>query len=236
MTTLASSPVDPLDEPPVAMRAAEKTVLRLGFWSAAITASMSALFFIPLLAGDLNWMYLSSFLLAPAFVAMVVGIHCAASHAKKVWSQLGLMYAAIYAVMCSLTYYVQLTVINNNPLQFSPEMLQPFVFVPGTPMFAQDMLGYVFMCAATLSAGFVFENGRLEKWIRWLFIANGIFILPVLILPALPLPVDEAGTGLGDRIGTYANVAWSAYFTLAAGLVAVRFRRLLRKQVLTPGG
>ncbi len=94
----------------------------------------------------------------------------------------GLSFAIIYAVMCTLTYYIQLTFVANNYLPVAEEAALPFVFLPGTPLFAQDMLGYVFMCAATLAAGFVFTGGKLEAWIKWLFIFNGVlFIVPTPI-------------------------------------------------------
>jgi hypothetical protein len=112
--------------------------------------------------------------------------------------------------MCSLTYYVQLTFIQNNYLPVAEEAVAPFVFIPGTPIFAQDMLGYVFFCLATLAAGPVFTGGKLEGWIKWMFILNGVlFAIPTLILPALTMPVNETGTGLGNQVGDYANIVWS---------------------------
>lgn len=201
---------------------------QLGFWSSIVVTLMLLIF--PLsLAFDLplNVAYGSSFLLAPAFVTMMVSIHHYAAPEKKVWSQLGLSFAIIYAVMCSLTYYVQLTFIKNNYLPIAEEAAAPFVFIPGTPYFAQDMLGYVFFCLATLAAGFVFTGGRLETWIKWLFIFNGIlFAIPTLVMPAIPMPVNAAGTGVGNQVGEYANIVWSFYVAIATGLTAALFKRL----------
>lgn len=85
----------------------------------------------------------------------------------------------------------------------------PHVFIPGTPIFAQDMLGYVFFCLATLATAPVFTGGKLEAWIKWLLTLNGIlFAIPTMILPALTLPTNEAGTGLGNQVGSYANMIW----------------------------
>jgi hypothetical protein len=73
----------------------------------------------------------------------------------------------------------------------------PFAFIPGAPIFAQDMLGYVFFCLATLAAGPVFTGGRHETWIKWLFILNGVlFTLPTLIMPAPELIILESLIGL----------------------------------------
>ena len=207
----------------------EKAIAQLGFWSAAVVTLMLIVFPLSLIFGSLSIAYGSSFLLAPAFVAMMVSIHHYAAPGKKVWSQLGLSFAAIYAVMCSLTYYIQLTFIQNNYLPIAQEAVLPFVFIPGTPIFAQDMLGYVFMCAATLAAAPVFRGGKLETWIKWLFILNGLlFAFPTLILPALTLPTNPAGTGLGNQVGNYANMVWSFYVAVATALVAVLFGRLAK--------
>lgn len=208
----------------------QKPVAQLGFWSSIVVTLLLIAF--PLsLAFDwsLDVAYGSSFLLAPAFVTMMVSVHHYAAPEKKVWSQLGLSFAIIYAVMCSLTYYVQLTFIKNNYLPITDEATAPFVFIPGTPIFAQDMLGYVFFCLATLAAGPVFTGGKLEAWIKWLFIFNGVlFAIPTLILPALTMPVNAAGTGVGNQVGEYANIVWSFYVAIATGLTAALFGKLGR--------
>lgn len=205
----------------------DKSVICLGFWSAIAVTLMLIAFPLSLIFDSLDMAYGSSFLLAPAFVAMMVSIHHYAAPEKKVWSQLGLSFALIYAVMCSLTYYIQLTFIKNNYLPIADEAAAPFVFIPGTPIFAQDMLGYVFFCLATLAAGLVFTGGKLEAWIKWLFIFNGVlFAIPTLILPALTMPTNAAGTGVGNQVGEYANIVWSFYAAIATGLTAIVFRRL----------
>lgn len=158
---------------------------------------------------------------------MMVSIHYYAPEEKRIWSHFGISLATIYAVMGALSYYIQLTVIQNNNLRMTEDVLQPFMFIPGTPLFAQDMLEYVFMFAATLVAGFVFQGGKFERWIKWLFILNGaLFILPALIVPAIPLPVNEVGTGVGNKVGIYANMLWAVYFTVTAGLVTLLFKRM----------
>ncbi len=205
-----------------------KSSVQLGYWSSIVVTLMLMIF--PLsLAFDLplDVAYGSSFLLAPAFVAMMVSVHHYAAPDKKVWSQLGLSFAVIYAVMCSLTYYIQLTFIKNNYLPIADETVAPFIFIPGTPIFAQDMLGYVFFCLATFAAGPVFTGGKLEEWIKWLFIINGImFAIPTLVMPAIPMPVNATGTGVGNQVGEYANIVWSFYVATATGLTAVMFKRL----------
>jgi hypothetical protein len=203
-----------------------KAPIQLGFWSSALTTLMIVLFFISLVIGSQSLMFVSSFLLAPAFVAMMTSIHHYARDEKKVWSQLGLSLGIIYAVLCALTYYIQLTFVANNYLPIVEEAALPFVFIPGTPLFAQDMLGYAFMTAATLAAAPVFAGGKLETWIKWLFIFHAVLFLPAIVIPAIPMPVNEAGTGVGNLVGRYANMVWCLYFGTATVLVMLMFKRL----------
>ena len=202
-----------------------RSSIQLGFWSSLVVTLMTALFFVSLVVPSQNLMFASSFLLAPAFVAMMVSIHHYAPSEKKVWSQLGLSFAIIYAVMCSLTYYIQLTFVANNYLPVAEEAALPFVFIPGTPLFAQDMLGYAFMTAATLAAAPVFAGGKLESWIKWLFIFHAVLFLPAIVIPAIPMPVNDTGTGVGNLVGRYANMVWCVYFGTATLLVASMFKR-----------
>lgn len=204
----------------------QKSIAQLGFWSSAVATLMIALFFFSLVIGNQNLIFASSFLLAPAFVAMMTSIHHYAGPEKKVWSQLGLSFAIIYAVMCSLTYYIQLTFVANNYLPVTEEAALPFVFIPGTPLFAQDMLGYAFMTAATLAAAPAFAGGKLESWIKWLFIFHAILFLPAIVIPAIPMPVNAAGTGVGNLVGRYANMVWCLYFGTATTLVTLLFKQL----------
>lgn len=203
-----------------------KSVIQLGSWSSLVVTLMIALFFVSLVIGNQTLMFASSFLLAPAFVAMMTSIHHHAPAEKKVWSQLGLSFAVIYAVMCTLTYYIQLTFVANNYLPVAEEAVLPFVFLPGTPFFAQDMLGYAFMTAATLAAAPVFAGGKLESWIKRLFIFHAVLFLPAIVIPAIPMPVNETGTGVGNLIGRYANMFWCVYFGIATILVTLMFKRL----------
>jgi hypothetical protein len=82
-----------------------------GFWSAVLVTRMVIAFPLPLIFGQLNIACGSSFLPAHALVTMMVSVHHNTPTERKMWSQLALSFAIIYAVMCSLTYFVQLTFI-----------------------------------------------------------------------------------------------------------------------------
>lgn len=213
------------------MAVINKTIYRIGFWSAAGVATWTILFGLTMLAGFIPGMsvsviygYLFSFFLTGFFLVMMVSIYFYAPDERKIVGFIGVLFAAIYAVLNSSVYYIQMTVVRTNSVQVSEETLRPFIFSPGTPVFALDMLGYGFLTLAMLFAAFVFTDGRLESWIRRLFIINGLFFVPTLIFPALVEFNTESGQM--DIAGSAALLGWSLVFTPAIILVAILFKRL----------
>jgi hypothetical protein len=202
---------------------AASVAYRIGMWASIALALETIAFGIALLIPAANdAAYLTSLLIAPSFVALMVALHHAAAPPKRVWSHLGLAFAIIYAVYSGFNYYIQLTVVRVNDLDMSPELLQMLSFTPGSAMFAQDMLGYTFLCLSTLVAAPVFAGTGLASWIKWLFVAHGLVFVVPLVFPALSFAGDSAG----GEIGVIANLGWCALFAPIAVLLALHFRRL----------
>ncbi len=205
----------------------KNTVANLGFWSAVGVSVAVAVFGILLIAGF--WLqtdmisYFVCFLLAPAFVVMMSCIHIQAKTEKILWSHLGVTFAIIYAVLITISYYTQLTVVRVNNLQMTEEALQPFMYTPGSFIFSVNMLGYGFMCLAVLCIAPVFTGKGLNLWIRRLLIVNGLFFIPTWIFPALSL---GSANGEADVFGIIALLFWCILFTPLAILVASYFKRL----------
>jgi len=199
------------------------TASKIGMWVSLALAVETAAFGIALLFPTANdTAYLASLLIAPSFVALMVAIHDTAPSHKQVWSHLGLSFAIIYAVLCTLNYYIQLTVVRVNSLSVSQDLLEVFTFTPGSVMFAQDMLGYAFLCLATLVAAPVFTGDRLATWIKWLFVVHGLVFVVPLVFPALSFPQNTTG----DEIGVIANLGWCILFAPIALLLVAHFKRL----------
>jgi hypothetical protein len=98
---------------------------------------------------------------------------------------------------------------------------------PQSIMWVIEVLGYGFMGLATLSAAFIFTNGKLEKVIRWLFIINGVLGIGGMIGYALGWSLNVLLGGL---------IVWDIIMPLSSLLLAVVFRRTLRKdKSLQPG-
>lgn len=192
-----------------ALVAAFGSSLVVGFWADTLTVSFSA-----------------AMLLAPAFVAMMVSIALQAAPEKRVWGQLGAAFATIYAVMVTITYYLQLAVVRSGDGGPSAEVLQLLEFSPGSALFAVDMLGYGFMTLATLASAPVFVGSGLNRWLRLWFTAHGLMVVPTLLAP---LMMGGGAAGESDAIGSLVLIGWSVFFLPLAGLVVIHFRRQLRE-------
>jgi MFS family permease len=211
-------------------------VRRLVFWSAILIAALVILIDVGMIASNILYPithltnmeeyaaqfssaqmlpFIPSLILAPVFVVFMLSIYHSASQDKKVLGQLGFSFALICAVILSLHYYIQLTVVRQGIL--SGEYAGLWQFVTPNPhsffwMFAA--LGYGFMGFALLCATPTFPQ-KADKAIRWLFVANGVIGLAFLVGNTLGLFI----------INILVSFVWGALFPIAALLVAKKFRR-----------
>ncbi len=226
------------------VRFVSKSVSRVGFWSAVLATLFSIGYGIAVIVTMISamatatdtppgWRGIESFvasfqpiqmlslipslLLAPTFVVLMVGLHYYASPDKKIWSHLGIAFALIYAVMASINYILQLTVVRLSIVNNETDGLAMFVMGNSHSIFWALASAYVFMNLAMLFAAPIFHGGRLERWIRWLFIANGISV----VVSIFGVVVDSPAIYLLGSL-----VPWCIIFSLATALVAVLFKRI----------
>jgi hypothetical protein len=127
---------------------------RLGFWSAALAAVFTVLWTVAAVVAAVvsqpaSWAgidaYAASFdsrqmlmlvpvlLLAPTFVVVMACIYAYAAAEAKPWALLGVVFAAMYATIASVTYVLQLTVVRQHLLSRQTAGLDLLVSVnPGS--------------------------------------------------------------------------------------------------------
>lgn len=166
-----------------------ETVKRLGFWSAVMTAVLSAVFiglgFFGTLYTEPNpypyiWPFIKTidytifypaFLLAPVFVVLMACIHSYASEKMKIFSLVGLSFSLIYATLITANYFLLWTVdIPSISSGQTANLSIITMYNPHGIFVAIESLGYLMMSLAILFTAAVFSGGRLERSIRWLFI------------------------------------------------------------------
>jgi hypothetical protein len=204
----------------------------VGFWSAALACACATLY----VAGQLaEWggllgsaggpesastpfglvvLLTPSLFLGSSFVVLAVSIHQLASPDRHVYSLAAVAFATAYAVLVSIVYFVQLTLVTPRLAQGRTEGLEPFLFVPfDSFLYAVDILGYSFMSVATLFASRVFTGGGLSRAARLLLTANG------LLLPFIALQMYFHAL-------IWIAALWAMTFPAATWSLALLFRRL----------
>lgn len=203
----------------------------VGYWSAVLATLFSLTYVIAQLAEWFGWLgsaggpesmstpvgvvvlLTPSILLGSAFLVLLASVHQAAPPERKVWSQAALAFGTVYAVLISVTYFVQLTFVGPRMAQGRTEGIEMFLFVPFDSFFySVDLLGYSFMSIATLFAAPVFAGRGVERVARAFLIANGLllpFLVGQLFFPALIWPA----------------ALWAITFPGATLSLAVAFRR-----------
>ena len=187
-------------------------VSRLGFWSAVLTAVFAAAFFLAcfltpprsgpfapaaiivlypytnvaaFIPNDYLWLY-PGILLALIFIVLVVCIHSYAPSDRKIFSHIALSFAVIYATIILIDYFIQFTVVIPSILTGETAGLSLFTqYNPHGFFIALETLGYSMMSGAFLFVAAVFAGGKLERALRWIFIAG--FVAAVLFFTALSL-------------------------------------------------
>src|SRR5919199_4603979 len=95
-------------------------VHQIGFWSAILTTAWAVLFNIAIALGAAGAATRSlavgaSLLLALSFIVLMVSINNYTPPEQRIWSQIGLSFAIVYAALLGWNYYLQLTVVRSNP-------------------------------------------------------------------------------------------------------------------------
>ena len=207
----------------------ERSVAKVGRGASIAVAVETMLFAATIIVGKVvrsglgPMAYADCILLAASIVVMMAAVCLRAPDGRRSFGLLALSAAIIYAPFCMGVYFVQIAVVARNPLAFTPEALMLITFIPGSPMFALDMLGYAFLCLSTLAAAFTFSDPR-DRALRILCIIHGFLALPTLAAPILS-GVFSSPNGRPNDISAWVLLSWCAIFTPIPLFLAKLFHR-----------
>ncbi|MDG6997224.1 MAG: hypothetical protein JRN52_15005 [Nitrososphaerota archaeon] len=224
---------------------ARKNASRVGFWSAVVTTTLAAAFFVigiltPARSGpfctsscipypyetvlasfvpsDYIWLY-PGLLLAPIFVVLLVSIHHTAPPEKKIFSQIGISFALIYASTIMIDYFVQFVVVAPSITSGQTSGLSLFTqYNPHGFFIGLEGLAYLMMSASFLSIAPVFAGGKLQSSIRWLFVGSFVLVISAFIAFSL-LKYDIVAFEV-----TVLTINWIVLIA-SGSLLAVLFKR-----------
>jgi hypothetical protein len=113
-------------------------------------------------------------------------IHYYASDNKKIFSQIGLSFAIIYAAIITTDYFIQWTVVLPSIINGQTGNLSLIsIYNPHGIFVALESLGYLIMNIAFLFTATVFNGGRLERAIKWIFVISFILAMGSFLFTSL---------------------------------------------------
>lgn len=154
--------------------------------------------------------YLVCMFLPLGYIMMAVGFQHESNEDRRVPANIGVVLAAVYAVLILLVYFAQTTTVRLDDL--NEQALHILAFPRGGLLFNYDLLGYGIMALSTFFIGLsIVPNSKTDKWLKGLMLVHGIFFVSCFFLPMTgmftSMASEEAGNG-----GTFALLGWCAYF------------------------
>ena len=225
---------------------------KVGFWSAILTTVITVVTFgfaltaIPISGAncpaecieypyldtvsqfprDYLWMFPATILIL-VYVILTVTIHSYAPGEKKIFSQIGLSFAIIAAVILLSDYFIQFSVIPVSLLNGETEGITILTqYNPHGIFIALEELGYLIMSLSFLFMAPVFANSnRLESAVRWIFVTG--FALAIVSLAATSI---NYGLERQDRLEVaIISIDWLVLIVNGL-LLSVVFRRQLKSE------
>jgi len=114
-------------------------------------------------------------LFGPAYLVIINSLYELAPDRKKGLLRLSLVFAAVFATLTGMHYFVQITAVPQQIASGQTTGLEQFLQAnPYSGLAAINMLGWsLFFGVSSLLAAPLFSTGRLERTTRTFFIING---------------------------------------------------------------
>jgi hypothetical protein len=174
---------------------------------------------------DYLWMF-PAIMLILVYVILMVSIHSYAARQKKIFSQIGLSFAIIAAVILLSDYFIQFSVIPVSLINGETEGIAMLIqYNPHGIFLVLEELGYLIMSLSFLFMAPVFANrNRLESAVRWIFIIG--FILVIVSLAVISI---NYGLERQDRFEVAVlSIDWLVLI-INGVLLSIVFRRQLKE-------
>lgn len=197
-----------------------KTIASIGSLIVTVSVFLFAVcMFIPFPFGS----YFVCMLLPIGYIMMASGFCNESSEKHRVAANVGMAFAAVYAVLVFLVYFAQNTSVRFDSLD--EQAMRILDFSKGGLLFYYDLLGYGIMALSTFFVGLTISpETKADKWLKYLMLVHGVFFFSCFIMPMTgifsPSPNGEINMG-----GVIALEFWCAYFIPIGILSLIRFRK-----------
>jgi hypothetical protein len=113
----------------------------------------------------------------PLFVIMVSSVHDIAKGEQKILTRIAFAYAAVFAALIGVHYFVQISAVRVNVEKSHLDGLEHFLqSKPDSVISAINMLGWsLFLGLSSIFIAPIFSGNKLENALKRLLLLNGIF-------------------------------------------------------------
>lgn len=197
-----------------------KTIARIG----AMIVSVSVLLFAICMLISFNFgSYFVCMLLPIGYIMMAAGFCAESDEEHRVASNVGMTFAAIYAVLIFLVYFAQTTAVRWDLLEEQAKRILDYS--RGGLFFSYDLLGYGMMALSTFFVGLTIDaKTKADKWLKNLMIIHGVFFFGCFIMPMAGV-FGSMANGETNMGGVIALEFWCAYFIPIGVLSMIHFRK-----------
>ena len=170
---------------------------------------------------DYYWMF-PAIVATLLYVALMVGLYGRAAAEKRPFALLGVVLAAMAALVLVGDYFIQLAVVQPSILEGEAEGIALLTqYNPHGLFIALEELGYLLMALSlACAAPSIPAASRLERVVRWLFV--GGLVVSILALAGIALGLGHARGYLFEIV--VISIDWLVLIA-SAFLLAVVFRR-----------
>ncbi len=136
---------------------------------------------------DYRWMPLAGLLIL-AYVIWTVAIHSTAALPKKVYGQIGLIFASMAALILVTDYFLQFSVVPISLISGETEGITLLTQYNAHGVFiALEELGYLLMALSFVFIAPVFAGkDRLQNAVRWVFLSGfGLAVIAFIVFSTI---------------------------------------------------
>ena len=191
-----------------------RTVSKIGAAVVTVTVFLFAVFII----ADFTFgSYFVCMLLPIGYIMMAAGFQHESDEKTRVSANIGLILAAVYAVLILLVYDAQTTTVRLEEL--NEQAVRILNYAKVGLMFNYDLLGYGMMALSTFFIGLsIRAENKPDLWLKRLMLIHGVFFFSCFLMPMTGMFTGMANGEKGNG-GDIALLFWCAYF-LPIGVLA----------------
>ena len=191
-----------------------RTVSKIGAAVVTVTVFLFAVFII----ADFTFgSYFVCMLLPIGYIMMAAGFQHESDEKTRVSANIGLILAAVYAMLILLVYDAQTTTVRLEEL--NEQAVRILNYAKGGLMFNYDLLGYGMMALSTFFIGLsIRAENKPDLWLKRLMLIHGVFFFSCFLMPMTGMFTGMANGEKGNG-GDIALLFWCAYF-LPIGVLA----------------